>query len=123
MIRRPPRSSRTDTLFPYPTLFRSGLPPARTQRTAPSAATTRCSERQGRSEEHTSELQSLMRISYAVFCLTKKKKTATITYPAMKYTAINTTDIGNYNHIPVHKTEAPDEYNSVSKPIKQHSKK
>src|SRR3546814_7574718 len=105
MIRRPPRSTRTDTLFPYPTLFRSDdggprhqpelsesvaydpeldapddlallnddddlplplpgqLDPAM-QRTA----------RLARSEEHTSELQSLMRISYAVFCLKKKKK-------------------------------------------------
>src|SRR3546814_1068808 len=93
MIRRPPRSTRTDTLFPYTTLFRShdayaalgddqiaavladgglladlkniyadrGLPPG--------------IERWSRSEEHTSELQSLMRISYAVFCLKKKKTT------------------------------------------------
>src|SRR3546814_9936179 len=93
MIRRPPRSTRTDTLFPYTTLFRStwmtsrvpsalsiasftGSPirndtsdpdaPTRQRRTTPSAdAVTR-------SEEHTSELQSLMRISYAVFCLQKK---------------------------------------------------
>src|SRR3546814_9502245 len=73
MIRRPPRSTRTDTLFPYTTLFRSGFefepraekPGAKTAgRTAPAK----------RSEEHTSELQSLMRISYAVFCLKKKKK-------------------------------------------------
>src|SRR3546814_11638352 len=82
MIRRPPRSTRTDTLFPYTTLFRSrarvqvrqdrrrlgweqrrGAGPVR--RDAAVAA---------RSEEHTSELQSLMRISYAVFCLKKKKK-------------------------------------------------
>src|SRR3546814_10761674 len=101
MIRPPPRSTRTDTLFPYTTLFRSdsgracgvtpgtganryyprhwrwrqcggaqrpnawmrGFAPARVRR-----------EAQGRSEEHTSELQSLMRISYAVFCLKKKKE-------------------------------------------------
>src|SRR3546814_1017062 len=98
MIRRPPRSTRTDTLFPYTTLFRS---------VAQSAAIARRSARIGsfasslllppqrisnrfyrqyfywvftldltaaRSEEHTSELQSLMRISYAVFCLKKKKQ-------------------------------------------------
>src|SRR3546814_5078548 len=91
MIRRPPRSTRTDTLFPYTTLFRSrtrapdapiGWPMAmapplngvehanffETRATEYSKAATR------RSEEHTSELQSLMRISYAVFCLKKKKK-------------------------------------------------
>src|SRR3546814_5510157 len=74
MIRRPPRSTRTDTLFPYTTLFRSPwLPPA--SRTSPRiAAGQRYSSFTCRSEEHTSELQSLMRISYAVFCLKKKKK-------------------------------------------------
>src|SRR3546814_3162914 len=74
MIRRPPRSTRTDTLFPYTTLFRS---PGRGR----GCAGRRCARgRRGgawawawwRSEEHTSELQSLMRISYAVFCLKKK---------------------------------------------------
>src|SRR3546814_1922052 len=76
MIRRPPRSTRTDTLFPYTTLFRSGpaecrsdLPALRLR--APARPAPRCRDR-GRSEEHTSELQSLMRISYAVFCLKKK---------------------------------------------------
>src|SRR3546814_6707573 len=83
MIRRPPRSTRTDTLFPYTTLFRSreeqvavdeeegavegvevGQFLTRPARLAASGT---------RSEEHTSELQSLMRISYAVFCLKKKK--------------------------------------------------
>src|SRR3546814_1311551 len=87
MIRRPPRSTRTDTLFPYTTLFRSGgacLRPARRgHRSCPiaSASARRCARilevarrpGSGRSEEHTSELQSLMRISYAVFCLKKKK--------------------------------------------------
>src|SRR3546814_8437213 len=71
MIRRPPRSTRTDTLFPYTTLFRSRSerdPEARTL----SPAADRRLERTMRSEEHTSELQSLMRISYAVFCLKKK---------------------------------------------------
>src|SRR3546814_6628815 len=103
MIRRPPRSTRTDTLFPYTTLFRS---PSRRQkseiavfrgihvasatvdgrqawpdhgrRQRPFAGLGHCPGRAcpgggaGRSEEHTSELQSLMRISYAVFCLKKK---------------------------------------------------
>src|SRR3546814_10367277 len=99
MIRRPPRSTRTDTLFPYTTLFRSGIKPrpiilrlclpknntiepspippwavvlTRHGGTCPAA----CRKTENsRSEEHTSELQSLMRISYAVFCLKKKKKT------------------------------------------------
>src|SRR3546814_15664390 len=79
MIRRPPRSTRTDTLFPYTTLFRSlRLLPFRQVQSAREAvlpgpqhfqAPYRLSDR---SEEHTSELQSLMRISYAVFCLKKK---------------------------------------------------
>src|SRR3546814_2930575 len=91
MIRRPPRSTRTDTLFPYTTLFRSAhhSPPG----AAPHSPARRHLLREGgmlrrhrlrgrrgprgrrpgrRSEEHTSELQSLMRISYAVFCLKKK---------------------------------------------------
>src|SRR3546814_14241951 len=84
MIRRPPRSTRTDTLFPYTTLFRSDprarercptrgryRRPARWRR---QAATGGRSPPADRSEEHTSELQSLMRISYAVFCLKKKNK-------------------------------------------------
>src|SRR3546814_13621819 len=74
MIRRPPRSTRTDTLFPYTTLFRSWRPaalfPAFGLLLNPMIAAAAM-----RSEEHTSELQSLMRISYAVFCL--KKKTTT----------------------------------------------
>src|SRR3546814_15807928 len=108
MIRRPPRSTRTDTLFPYPTLFRSRLRGAPSQgfrlgrgrnnrdcRHAGKRLVMRAGgdmehrsfievRAQGRriegyaatyrSEEHTSELQSLMRISYAVFCLKKKKK-------------------------------------------------
>src|SRR3546814_8498465 len=77
MIRRPPRSTRTDTLFPYTTLFRSA--PLREELEncfSPSIITGRNYDRsqRDRSEEHTSELQSLMRISYAVFCLKKKKK-------------------------------------------------
>src|SRR3546814_1369361 len=109
MIRRPPRSTRTDTLFPYTTLFRSLFETAahhdqfrasvyqfaqivrgqalRTDITGGQVADANLSDtvcfdlvqiffhHQARSEEHTSELQSLMRISYAVFCLKKKKKT------------------------------------------------
>src|SRR3546814_8152255 len=93
MIRRPPRSTRTDTLFPYTTLFRSVEDIAAVARRALAArrlvAGDHAPDRRqdifhrrlsrhiahaGRSEEHTSELQSLMRISYAVFCLKKKKK-------------------------------------------------
>src|SRR3546814_1808706 len=82
MIRRPPRSTRTDTLFPYTTLFRSlrCAPPCSRRslvliaRQAPMTWRMRFRGPKGRSEEHTSELQSLMRISYAVFCLKKKKK-------------------------------------------------
>src|SRR3546814_4124488 len=98
MIRRPPRSTRTDTLFPYTTLFRSRhqrvaqreqRPDAADQHRADAGvADLRAPDRERgvlgrgagdgrRSEEHTSELQSLMRISYAVFCL--KKKTTNIT--------------------------------------------
>src|SRR3546814_17504750 len=80
MIRRPPRSTRTDTLFPYTTLFRSVRVDQRQRfdvvdegrERQPAAVDVR---RRIRSEEHTSELQSLMRISYAVFCLKKKKQT------------------------------------------------
>src|SRR3546814_14760661 len=72
MIRRPPRSTRTDTLFPYTTLFRSGLP-GQDHRRKSIYCVFLHSACQTRSEEHTSELQSLMRISYAVFCLKKKK--------------------------------------------------
>src|SRR3546814_5472181 len=95
MIRRPPRSTRTDTLFPYTTLFRSVLDrpahlPADFPGRAPGAhaGADRGQAARGRdclspdrlaglrSEEHTSELQSLMRISYAVFCLKKKRSTS-----------------------------------------------
>src|SRR3546814_11292162 len=75
MIRRPPRSTRTDTLFPYTTLFRSPSTGREDLNAwhARSAQWHRHGRRGLRSEEHTSELQSLMRISYAVFCLKKKK--------------------------------------------------
>src|SRR3546814_6660876 len=97
MIRRPPRSTRTDTLFPYTTLFRSpreldhgrsrqGRSPARplSAERREQGALRGFEEELSRSEEHTSELQSLMRISYAVFCLKKKNKTNEI--PAIKIT-------------------------------------
>src|SRR3546814_20772072 len=78
-IRRPPRSTRTDTLFPYTTLFRSHVDVRPHQRHPPLRAADRRARVEGgaargraRSEEHTSELQSLMRISYAVFCLKKQ---------------------------------------------------
>src|SRR3546814_1071705 len=71
MIRRPPRSTRTDTLFPYTTLFRSVF---RSLDHRAIGAEREPAGLQDRSEEHTSELQSLMRISYAVFCLKKKKQ-------------------------------------------------
>src|SRR3546814_14692202 len=73
MIRRPPRSTRTDTLFPYTTLFRSHAVGGRSIRSRLLRAGAAGHRGPGRSEEHTSELQSLMRISYAVFCLKKKK--------------------------------------------------
>src|SRR3546814_1057456 len=88
MIRRPPRSTRTDTLFPYTTLFRSLSVSAcasfPTSGPGAVADKTLMDEKIGgtvtlRSEEHTSELQSLMRISYAVFCLKKKKRKKTNT--------------------------------------------
>src|SRR3546814_3181179 len=93
MIRRPPKSTRTDTLFPYTTLFRSDRDEddqrgdldqhedrverrafTRTDEQQPRDDGDDRDRRQVRSEEHTSELQSLMRISYAVFCLKKKTK-------------------------------------------------
>src|SRR3546814_5510559 len=106
MIRRPPRSTRTDTLFPYTTLFRSAARPREHRREqrpsdlhrlvwreavpfragsvrSPPDFEVRLGAEEGdygakrRSEEHTAELQSLMRISYAVFCLKKKKETYT----------------------------------------------
>src|SRR3546814_15024882 len=84
MIRRPPRSTRTDTLFPYTTLFRSDLRKGAGQVDLPVPGSRQAGRHDRflpvadpqksivRSEEHTSELQSLMRLSYAVFCLQKK---------------------------------------------------
>src|SRR3546814_3041982 len=97
MIRRPPRSTRTDTLFPYTTLFRSGTDPCqlplarhsqmpRSHQLAlpgrlliPGRVHCLTERSRARSEEHTSELQSLMRISYAVFCLKKTNSLHTYT--------------------------------------------
>src|SRR3546814_5597328 len=112
MIRRPPRSTRTDTLFPYTTLFRSvrrgagqesgdPVPARRTGDAGRNAAPADPQDGVGhgpyaaqgdraspRSEEHTSELQSLMRISYAVFCLKKKNTNKNLT--SVKVISLNT---------------------------------
>src|SRR3546814_4631031 len=102
MIRRPPRSTRTDTLLPYTTLFRSpragvfvcalrgdrgsGEPTNSICNLITSAALFRRGGQPSRSEEHTSELQSLMRISYAVFCLKKKTKISIHTPDSTQHT-------------------------------------
>src|SRR3546814_9686557 len=104
MIRRPPRSTRTDTLFPYTTLFRSkpiasfGDSAARfsdivlqiLRHGGRKISSNRCFPARmsdiRRSEEHTSELQSLMRISYAVFCLKKKKQKLERTQHSLQHT-------------------------------------
>src|SRR3546814_4847577 len=112
MKRRPPRSTRTDTLFPYTTLFRSRIeytgllfiPTARP------FDLFRPERRPGvklyvrRSEEHTSELQSLMRISYAVFCLKKKKH-------ANKQHQVNHTTAHKQTHTDTRKTTRTISYN------------
>src|SRR3546814_8260019 len=99
MIRRPPRSTRTDTLFPYTTLFRSKdeLVALSAQVEGASSSQSALSAELGelriylrRSEEHTSELQSLMRISYAVFCL-KQKNT-----PSPNYTTTSLPHLTRY---------------------------
>src|SRR3546814_2592156 len=121
MIRRPPRSTRTDTLFPYTTLFRSApahrarprrraagarhvsgrglsrrrhaLLPAPHLSARPAQRHLALPGRDARSEEHTSELQSLMRISYAVFCLKKTKQNQT--YHAILHTKTTHTSTMN----------------------------
>src|SRR3546814_9653928 len=119
MIRRPPRSTRTDTLFPYTTLFRSrhrglrggqprGVGTARRRgsdqrQLHPGSVVARRRSpavRGGavRSEEHTSELQSLMRISYAVFCLKKKKTTRERSYTTTKMHIVQTEHIVNVHN-------------------------
>src|SRR3546814_2020703 len=109
MIRRPPRSTRTDTLFPYTTLFRSR--PVRAPRggagdaarwpppggaPVPTAPSSCC--RRWRSEAHTSELQSLMRISYAVFCLKNKKQNNNSTSTNTSNNPQSTRTTTYYNH-------------------------
>src|SRR3546814_18813601 len=99
MIRRPPRSTRTDTLFPYTTLFRSvdsaaAVAEVRAQVETlvdqlPTDVLTPVVTQLSRSEEHTSELQSLMRNSYAVFCLKKKTKTHTAYLQNMELQSIH----------------------------------
>src|SRR3546814_2395860 len=105
MIRRPPRSTRTDTLFPYTTLFRSLL---RDHRMGDDQLTDHVDQLvDARSEEHTSELQSLMRISYAVFCLKKKKKPQRKHLNAPKISVqaqINTTNTTSIQPIYTHNT-------------------
>src|SRR3546814_1216489 len=114
MIRRPPRSTRTDTLFPYTTLFRSasacsgprsphwrGRRACLLRRIRPPPP---CRPEQGsvqtarRSEEHTSELQSLMRISYAVFCLKKKKNSPQSIKKTINTNSTNLTQQSNNNN-------------------------
>src|SRR3546814_3912173 len=92
MIRRPPRSTRTDTLFPYTTLFRSGhgvdvaLVSSQDSNLAQRGKVPQPQRPvPARSEEHTSELQSLMRISYAVFCLKKEKQKQVSYYYNLKH--------------------------------------
>src|SRR3546814_7103367 len=103
MIRLPPRSTRTDTLFPYTTLVRSPSDPGAgecpRQRAWPGADPRGDQEGQGlRSEEHTSELQSLMRISYAVFCLKKKYDTHLIPFHIYTSPSIRTTNTTRMSH-------------------------
>src|SRR3546814_1844004 len=102
MIRRPPRSTRTGTLFPYTTLFRS---PRRQRRRAARRARRllsdgrRCVGR-GRSEEHTSELQSLMRIPYAVLCLKQKIEAQELLLNTMSiFTVIAYTKYSKHTHL------------------------
>src|SRR3546814_7387731 len=114
MIRRPPRSTRTDTLFPYTTLFRSssiscmrkGSNGGTSDRARRSPFCSSCafspSRSCSRSEEHTSELQSLMRISYAVFCLkkkTKKKKIVALNTDILIKTTITLSNNSSITHM------------------------
>src|SRR3546814_3414353 len=104
MIRRPPRSTRTDTLFPYTTLFRSRRHGGRRGQARRDGPVPPVLMQVGvlmqvnvRSEEHTSELQSLMRISYAVFCLKKKKKDTRHPDPEL-----SSTETHNYKPTSIH---------------------
>src|SRR3546814_4784670 len=121
MIRRPPRSTRTDTLFPYTTLFRSfwvvPLDDRCMARAVEIGATfgvriVDAVHLAARSEEHTSELQSLMRISYAVFCLKKKNnitKSNKTTPPSTPTAHTNppTTTLPHYPPTPLHTLTLP----------------
>src|SRR3546814_6525362 len=132
MIRRPPRSTRTDTLFPYTTLFRSLRSCSKAWCRSAIFKTTVFAEpivrhagyvflgtgwiRRWRSEEHTSELQSLMRISYAVFCL--KKKTTNPLIKVIQCTLTQTTchkhtqqQVMNKTSTSTHKTSKTTHYN------------
>src|SRR3546814_1426703 len=121
MIRRPPRSTRTDTLFPYTTLFRSPVPGSRQAGRHDRFLPVADPQRQGseavpgqgpgtaslpwrRSEEHTTELQSLMRISYAVFCLKKNNRNHTSSPTPTPKQLLTQYNINNQNipHIPYH---------------------
>src|SRR3546814_3063329 len=135
MIRRPPGSTRTDTLCPYTTRFRStddiaaalGLPKNRGEivaRVEPDGPASKAGLKQGdvivrvngqdvtpdqRSEEHTSELQSLMRISYAVFCLKKKKTTIKQTQQETKKNKTQIRYTNKYNETPKAQKNTPKE--------------
>src|SRR3546814_9759531 len=114
MIRRPPRSTRTDTLCPYTTLFRSSTESARcTPNCRKTASNTRSlpasapvCDCTARSEEHTSELQSLMRISYAVFCLKKQHINKLLSAHYHLFTATQrvytTTSLHDISHVQNH---------------------
>src|SRR3546814_4962682 len=106
MIRRPPRSTRTDTLFPYTTLFRSAAASFKAPDTLNPGDTFVLTLRAiTRSEEHTSELQSLMRISYAVFCLKKKNKHIDTDAPTRHPHHDDTSNqVINYNKCNLHST-------------------
>src|SRR3546814_2585253 len=122
MIRRPPRSTRTDTLFPYTTLFRSAAAQTRSSCYAQASDTVQrpwAGNREAaaafdagrasllhqnphrydhRSEEHTSELQSLMRSSYAVFCFKKKKNITTTLTTTHMTTSLNLSTTNSQHH-------------------------
>src|SRR3546814_6473636 len=118
MIRRPPRSTRTDTLFPYTTLFRSGttalllaIGPEGLFAPAALNGTGFCLLR---SEEHTSELQSLMRISYAVFCLKKNNSHSSNPHYTTHLSRINEPQPTLTCHIPTPITKIPETIDTIT---------